>query len=172
VLSRHVNDGFGQSRGLALFVHADPCGMAIMPGAFDKHSACGAVSSFGDAATIDGVASRPLGWHQTKVGHELARVSETAEIADLGQHGGGRYEANPAHGLDRLDDRHQRPTSREFGDGQFDAGEPLQAVADSAKPFLQHEVMGVMFEALLREPTQVSKPSGPRSFGHVATRTT
>ena len=60
-------------------------------------------------------AARGLGaggtfaWRQPEIGHELARIGEAMEVADLRDNGNRRDRRDPAQGLNGSDDLGQRP---------------------------------------------------------------
>src|SRR4029077_6264303 len=60
---------------------ADPGGKAVAPGRLDQQSTGGAVAGLGEAAAFDAGTARMLGWHQSEIGHQLARVGKARELA-------------------------------------------------------------------------------------------
>src|SRR5216683_2355812 len=74
--------------GLALLpeqqLAADPRREAVTPGRLDQQPAGGAVAGLGETAAFDARSARMLGGHQPKIGHQLARIGEAREVAQLG----------------------------------------------------------------------------------------
>src|SRR5271163_4699132 len=68
---------------------ADPSREAITPGRLDQQSTGRAVARLGEAAAFDAGPARMLRRHQTEIGHQLARIGETREVAQLGDQRGG-----------------------------------------------------------------------------------
>src|ERR1700756_4188172 len=62
---------------------ADPGGKAVAPGRLDQQSTGGAVAGLGETAAFDAGTARMLGWHQTEIGHQLARVGKARELAQF-----------------------------------------------------------------------------------------
>ena len=57
--------------------------MSIRPGAFDEEAANAAISGLGDPSLPYGISGRTFAGHEAEVSHELARVVEPRDIADL-----------------------------------------------------------------------------------------
>src|SRR6267378_8266818 len=74
--------------GLALLpeqqLAADTRWEAVTPGGLDQQPAGGAVAGLGKTAAFDARSARMLGRHQPEIGHQLARIGEAREIAQLG----------------------------------------------------------------------------------------
>ena len=80
-----VTDRFGQCFLPEQLFAADPRGEPVAPGRLDQDTAGFAIAGLGDAAAADAGATGMFTGHETDIGHELAGVVETGEIADLGQ---------------------------------------------------------------------------------------
>ena len=52
--------------------------------------------------------ARMLGWHQSEIGHQLARIGKAREVADLGDQGRRIDQGHAAHRLQCRHDRGQR----------------------------------------------------------------
>src|SRR6185436_1169364 len=75
----------------------------VVPGRFDQQPACVAVARLGDAAPARALAAGVLRGHETQVAHELARVFEAVEVADLrnqADRGDSGYAAQRLQGAD------------------------------------------------------------------------
>src|SRR5277367_159254 len=84
---------------------ADPSREAITPGRLDQQSTGRAVARLGEAAAFDAGPARMLRRHQTEIGHQLARIGETREVAQLGDE---RCRIDQSHAAHRLQRRHNR----------------------------------------------------------------
>ena len=71
----------------------------VSPGPLNQHTPGQRIAGFGNAAATDATTRRVLARHQTKIGHQLARVNEAVEIADFCHNGHRGYKGNPAHRL-------------------------------------------------------------------------
>jgi hypothetical protein len=56
----------------------------VTPGRLDQQPAGRAIAGLGEAAAFDARTARMLGWHQPEIGHQLARVGKTREVAQFG----------------------------------------------------------------------------------------
>src|SRR5215204_3422306 len=74
--------------GLALLpeqqLAADPRREAVTPGGLYQQPAGGAVAGLGKTAAFDARSTRMLGRHQPEIRHQLARIGEAREVAQLG----------------------------------------------------------------------------------------
>src|SRR6185295_2310187 len=69
-----------------------------------------------DRASLDALAGRSLGRHETEVCHELAWALEAREVADLCKDRHGRNEIDATHRHQRRNDRCQKPIGKRFAD--------------------------------------------------------
>src|SRR5215203_1113448 len=113
---------------LVELVLADPRWMSIGPGALDECPPNAPVPGLGDAETAHPLAGRALARHQAEIAHELTRAVEPAEIANLSNDRRSCGEADAAQGLQRLDERRQRPLRHELDDGRLYALKPFLRV--------------------------------------------
>jgi hypothetical protein len=77
----------------------------VGPSPLDEGPAGECIAGFGDAAVEAAFATGVLAGGEAPRAHELSRVVKTGEVAELGDEGDGRRALDPAHGLERLDDR-------------------------------------------------------------------
>jgi hypothetical protein len=87
-------------------------------------------------------AARVLRSHQAQVGHQLARIGEPGEIADLR---GDRHcddQADPTHRLHGLDHRRDRPGRQQFLNLALQALEPCLGILHCWDLALQDDVLG------------------------------
>jgi hypothetical protein len=82
---------------------------AIAPGGFDQDPPGATVASEGEAGASHHVTGRPLARDQAEKRHQLPRIVETAQIADLGGDGHRHQKRSAAHGLISFHDRRHRP---------------------------------------------------------------
>ena len=111
------------------------------------------VAGLGDRATPDGRAARMLRWVQTKIGHQLTRTIKPLKVADLGDEHSGRDERDASQGLQRLDDRGQRPLRHQLADGLL---QPFTQLLRAFDP-LQHLFQGKMLSRMRK--LQLAQPS-------------
>jgi hypothetical protein len=64
-------------------LETDPVRETVTPG-FDQQPAGCAVAGLGEAAVFDTRTARMLGWRQSEVGHQLARIGKTRQVAQFG----------------------------------------------------------------------------------------
>src|SRR6266511_514335 len=83
-------------------------GKAIRPRGLDEDAAHMRVAGFGDRAPLDTGAARMLARHGAAVAHELARMGEARQRADLTDDRRGADLANTAQTLQRADDGAER----------------------------------------------------------------
>ena len=93
-------------------------------------------------------ARRALARHEAQVAHELARVLEPAQVADLGHDGHGADQPDAAQRLQCLHHGSERPSGQELGDRGLDPLQPLLRVPDGEQHFLQHQPVRGVLEAL------------------------
>ena len=141
---------------------ADPSLHAVVPGTLDQHPTRERVAGLGDPAAADRAAARAFARHQAEIGHELARLGEATEVADLGGDGHGHDLADATHGLERSNDRRQRPARQQVRDLLGQSGHPPLRVLDGVDIVLQHDLLGWMREAQRRQPPSIGQgPGGP-----------
>ena len=87
---RAFDDRRGLSLGGLAGARTDGGTVAVAPGGLDEETPHVAVAGLGDPAALLLAAARVLARHQPDEGHELARVLEAAEVADLGDQRHGR----------------------------------------------------------------------------------
>src|ERR1700688_2462932 len=75
-LPRDITDRLSQTFLSQQLLAADPCGKAVAPCGLDEHPPCRAVTGLGDPALAACAAAGMLGWHQTKIRHELAGIAK------------------------------------------------------------------------------------------------
>ena len=110
------------------------------------------VARLRDAAARRLGAGRPLARRQPEIGHELARVGEAMEVADLRDQSDGRDRGDAAQGLNGGDDLRQRPGGQQL---LHLPGQPVAArlrLVHRLHKLLEGDLPRRMFEALSREP--------------------
>src|SRR4029077_13454779 len=86
-----------------LQVAADAGWVAVIPGRLDEDAANVTVAGLCDRAEASLGTGGVLGGHQPQVSHQLARMREAPEVAELGDDGGGGDQIEPTerpHGAD------------------------------------------------------------------------
>jgi hypothetical protein len=104
---------------LWLLVSAYARRISIAPGRLHNNTSRPPIPGFGDAASLDLVASRVFRGHQTQIAHQLARILKAGEITDLGQHPHSRNEINSPHRLQGRDNLGKRPLGYYLAYGIF-----------------------------------------------------
>ncbi len=130
--------------------------VAIGLGGLDEGAAGMRVAALRNPAEPTTVAGGVLAGREPEVSHELARLVEAREIAELGDRGDGDDELHAAQRLQRLDDRVQAPALRvpeQFG---LEALQLLGALIGGAHIFLEHDLLSRRRDHELGEPAQVS----------------
>jgi hypothetical protein len=88
---------------------ADSSLEAIVPGRFGQEPARVRVSRLGDAAAAGSFAARALRRDQAEIAHELARMREAREVADLGHQADRRDRGHSSKCLQCTDRRLEAP---------------------------------------------------------------
>jgi hypothetical protein len=122
---------------------------------FDQHPAGAAIAGESEAGAPHRVAGRPLAWDEAEKGHQLPRMVEAAQIADLGGDGDRDQERGAAHRLIGCDDRRPRPARHDRDQLLFQPPQPRQRLFDRLDRVLEHDLLGRMREALARQPAPV-----------------
>ena len=98
-----------------------------------------------------------LGRRQTKVGHHLARIVETREIAHLANDGDSRHEGHATHCLKRLNDRRHRPSWNQILDLLRQASDRFFGAMHGVDMVLQDNLLGRVVEANRRQPAAIGE---------------
>jgi hypothetical protein len=77
-----------------------------------------------------------FGGDQAEIGHQLSRIGEASKVSDLGHHGDGNHQGDPAHRLKRCDDGGHRPARQQLLDLSRQPVEPGFGVLDGMNVIL------------------------------------
>lgn len=90
--------------------------------------------------------------HQAQIGHQLARVVEAAERADLGDQRDRVQDRDAAQRLDGLDHRRQGPARQELDHRRRDPFTEHLRPLDPLDELFQHQMLGGVFKAKIGQP--------------------
>jgi hypothetical protein len=93
-----------------------------------------------------------LGRHQAEIGHQLARIGKTREVAQFGDQRRRIDQCHAAHRLQRRHDRRQCPVRQHRLDLRGQPVAPLARRFNRLNVVLEHNVMRRLGEAQTRQP--------------------
>jgi hypothetical protein len=102
-------NGLAQTLLAALRPVAHACSEAIVPRRFRQQAARMRIAGLGDRTPADALATGGFGRHQAQIAHQLARMREPTDVADLGDQPNSRNFVDAAQGLQRSHDRLEAP---------------------------------------------------------------
>jgi len=102
-----------------------------------------------------------FGGHQAEIGHQLPRIGEASKVSDLGYHGDRNHQGDPAHRLERRNDRGHRPARQQLLDLPRQPVEPGFGVLDHVNVVLQHDLLRRMGKAYRGQPTPIVQRPRP-----------
>jgi|SRR5580704_3151 hypothetical protein len=148
---------FGRSSFLpALHGLSDFRRHAVSPSRLDDQFARDDAAGFGDARRPSCFAAGALSGDQAEVGHELARIIKALEVADFGDHAGRHGERDAAEGLQRFDDRSERPVRQEGLDLLLDLQLSLDGLIHGVEMGLESDLLRRMVEGLVAKPNAMA----------------
>ena len=161
-LPGQVGDGFGETFLTEAQLAADAGGDAVVPSGFDQRAASDGVAHFGDAALNSILAGGVFAGDQAKIAHELAGMSETVEIAEFGDEGGGVEEGHATKGHQGFDDGFPTPAGDDARDLGVITGQAVGGFGDDVEHLLEEELL---FWEREFEGGQITKMLGRPSGG-------
>jgi len=90
------------------------------------------VSGLGDATALDRITGRAFRGHETQIAHQLARIAEPRQIAQLGQNRDSGNQIDAPHRLQRCGHFGERPLGHGVADRLF---QTLDALLFLTHPF-------------------------------------
>src|SRR5512144_3076477 len=156
-LPGNVTDGLRQSLEPGSQGLADAGGIAVGPSPFDQHAPGAPITGEREASTSNGCAGRALGGDQTKESHQLARIVETAHIADF-RHKGYRYdEGDATHRLIGCNHRRHRPARHDGEQLLIETAQAGGGILDRIDGVLEDDLLRRVLELLAGEPTPMGQ---------------
>jgi hypothetical protein len=147
-----IDDVLGQSFVAELNDAADLRGVAVAPRRFDQQAPGVAVAGLGDAALALLAAAAVLAGHDAQPAHQLARIVEAREVADLGDQAQGDGELHPAQRLQGLDGGIEAPGRCRLAQHRFQTLALRQPVLDRAPVLLEGQLRADLRKGELRQP--------------------
>jgi hypothetical protein len=98
------------------------------------------------------MAGRAFARRQPQIGHELARIGEALEVADLGDESDGRDHCDPTQGLNGGNDLGKRPEGQKFLHLLCQAITPRLRFVRRLHQLLEGDLSRWVLETLRREP--------------------
>jgi len=100
---RLAEDGRGVPGAALGQAASEPRRMAVMPTRLDQEAPDGQIAGFRDTPPALPFPGRGLAWHEAEEGHELPRVREARQIAELGEQDHGGQGVDPAEAAEPAD---------------------------------------------------------------------
>ncbi len=133
----------------------------VGPGRFGQHAAGVGVAALGNRATAGRRAAGVFTRYQSEVGHELARIIESVDPANLCGERGGDHQLDPAQGLQSLYQRLEPPLGHRIAQVAFDAFKAIARRSHRFHVFLKDDLLHRLIQLDTRNPAHVRRcPSG------------
>ena len=127
----------------------------VVLGTFGQKPALMAVAATGDATQALVRAAGGLGGNQAQIGHELARVLEAVNIAQLTDSDHGSDQLETAEGHESLHRGFEPPVFQESEHGSFNALDSIMSGVDALEVFFENGLHGRVWQNQLAQVTHV-----------------
>ena len=156
---RLAEDGRGVPGAALGQAASEPRRMAVMPTRLDQDAPDGQIAGFRDTPPALPFPGRGLAWHEAEEGHELPRVQEARQIAELGEQDNGGRGVDPAEAAEPADVGAIGGRLGQGGDLAVEGGDPREELLHGEDVFLEGARQDGEGKALGPNPRPV--PLGP-----------
>ena len=161
-LPTRVLDRRGEFFQAALQVPTHLGRIAVRPGPFDQRPTGMGIASLREAALASALATGICRWRQAQIIHELSRVIEAGQVAELSDGGDRHRQLHTTEGLERVNHRAEPPGGAPLVEFLGKTLEPVGVLGDCPDLCLEDDWLGWGGTDDLAEPAQVRRaPGGP-----------